>query len=208
MDLNVMIDMSTVKSADYFSNFACKLSDLTKQCRQLDMNDCRLEKLRRAVDSRSSCIDMTLDATCPCADPNCQDNEDFLDEKNYFCDTWVGDDCSKAASHWGYSALGQEQVLTQCRRSCGRCPVGSCPQQAQCQNGTRISATTCRSQRTDKVTPNSIQTGLDLSGTTTLSQDSGTSTFSNVGGANSAEPAAPQWICLYVCWILTGFILP
>lgn len=127
LDLNLMIDMSTIKSADYFSNFVCKLSDLTKQCRQLDMNDCRLEKLRRAVDPQSSCIDMTLDATCPCADPTCQDNEDFLDEKNYFCDTWVGDDCSKAASDWGYSASGQEQVLAQCRRSCGRCPVGTCP---------------------------------------------------------------------------------
>lgn len=195
LDLNLMIDMSTIKSADYFSNFVCKLSDLTKQCRQLDMNDCRLEKLRRAVDPQSSCIDMTLDATCPCADPTCQDNEDFLDEKNYFCDTWVGDDCSKAASDWGYSASGQEQVLAQCRRSCGRCPVGTCPQQAQCQNGALISDSTCRSQRTHKVTPNNIQ-NVDPSATTTSGQDS--STFSNVGGANSAGPAGPQWICLYM----------
>jgi hypothetical protein len=45
------------RSADYFSNFVCKLSDLTKQCRQLDMNDCRLEKLRRAVDPQSSCLE-------------------------------------------------------------------------------------------------------------------------------------------------------
>lgn len=43
------------RNAAYFPNFVCKVSDITKQCRQLDMNDCRLEKLRRAVSSESSC---------------------------------------------------------------------------------------------------------------------------------------------------------
>ena len=45
-----------VRTADYFNDFVCKLSDLTKQCVQLDMNDCRLEKLRAAVDPTSRCL--------------------------------------------------------------------------------------------------------------------------------------------------------
>ena len=54
----------------------CKLSDLTKKCVQLDLNDCRLEKLRRAVGAESSCIDLAVGTSCPCADPACQDNEE------------------------------------------------------------------------------------------------------------------------------------
>ncbi|OLP91042.1 Uncharacterized protein YyaP [Symbiodinium microadriaticum] len=50
-------------------------------------------------------------------DPDCQDDESFIDEKGYFCDTWVGDDCSKAQETWGYSAAGQQAALTRYRAS-------------------------------------------------------------------------------------------
>ncbi|CAJ1422476.1 unnamed protein product [Effrenium voratum] len=46
-DLNVMVNPSVLRSQSYWPDFLCKISDMTKQCRQLDINDCRLEKLRR-----------------------------------------------------------------------------------------------------------------------------------------------------------------
>ncbi|CAJ1335714.1 unnamed protein product [Effrenium voratum] len=89
----------------------------------------------------------------------CQDDPDFLDEKGYFCDTWVGDDCQRAASDWGYSATDEAQIQTKCKRSCGMCPqLNPCPKQtAQCSNVAQPSATACRATRTDKISPNSIE---------------------------------------------------
>ena len=52
------------------------MSDLTKKCMQLDLNDCRLEKLRFSVSSQSMCTSLDMSASCPCADPTCQDNEE------------------------------------------------------------------------------------------------------------------------------------
>ncbi|CAK9053957.1 unnamed protein product [Durusdinium trenchii] len=161
-DLNVMVDPETLKSESYWDDFVCKVSDLTKQCRQLDLNDCTLERLRRAVGPESTCstgsTDSTSNATCPCADPACQDNEDWLDEKGYFCDTWVGDDCSGAMESWGYTAGGQQDILVQCKRSCGVCPqISPCPTEGPCQSTpTKISSSACRHTRTNKVTNNLI----------------------------------------------------
>lgn len=161
-DLNVMVDPATMESQDYYDNFVCKVSDLTKQCRQLDLNDCRLEKLRAAVGPASICSALTfssLPSTCECADPACQDNEDWLDEKGYFCDTWVGDNCYGAMEDWVYSAAGQQAVLAQCKRSCGICPQTSSCQAGQCQlTPNKISSTGCRKERTDKVSPSLIVT--------------------------------------------------
>lgn len=163
IDLNVMADLERMKSESYWEDFICKLSDLSKQCYHLDLSDCRLEKLRRAVGPESSCTDVTWESNCACADPNCQDNANFLDELGYFCDTWVGDDCTRAVEDWGYTAAGQESVLQQCRRSCGRCPQGPC-QDGQCQNVEKISSSACRDKLTTRVTPNKITKILMASG--------------------------------------------
>lgn len=181
MDLNVMIDMQSLQNQAYYSNFVCKISDLTKQCIQLDMTDCRLEKLRAAVSPTSTCLSTSQPDTCPCADPSCQDNEDFLDELNYFCDTWVGDDCTKA-TEWGYSSAGQQAVLQNCKRSCGQCPlVAVCPQQGQCQTKS-ISSKPCRSARTNRVTPNTIDA---------------------VGTQGASASTRPMWLCFNIFgWIL------
>ncbi|CAJ1441525.1 unnamed protein product [Effrenium voratum] len=156
-DLNVMVDIEDMKTKTYWRDFVCKLSDLTKQCLQLDTNDCRLEKLRRSYSQESVCINMDTSATCPCADPACQDDTNWLDELGYFCDTWVGDDCRRAAADWGYSAAGQSAVLQKCRRSCGVCPqVNPCPKQNQC-SSRAAQLPSCRADLTDKVSPNGLQ---------------------------------------------------
>ncbi|CAJ1379047.1 unnamed protein product [Effrenium voratum] len=177
-DLNVMVNPSVLRSQSYWPDFLCKISDMTKQCRQLDINDCRLEKLRREYSEASSCITLDTSVTCPCADPACQDDPDFLDEKGYFCDTWVGDDCQRAASDWGYSATGEAQIQTKCKRSCGMCPqLNPCPKQtAQCSNVAQPSATACRATRTDKISPNSIEgTVEDVAGASASSAPVGPS---------------------------------
>ena len=98
-------------------------------------------------------------STCSCVDPDCQDDTSFIDEKGYFCDTWVGDDCSKAQESWGYSAAGQQAALTRCRRSCGQCTMLSpCPSTKRCVGTERFSANACRACRTDKVS------GIDIQG--------------------------------------------
>ncbi|CAJ1335715.1 unnamed protein product [Effrenium voratum] len=100
---------------------------------------------------------MDTSATCPCADPACQDDTNWLDELGYFCDTWVGDDCRRAAADWGYSAAGQSAVLQKCRRSCGVCPqVNPCPKQNQC-SSRAAQLPSCRADLTDKVSPNGLQ---------------------------------------------------
>eukprot|EP00913_Durusdinium_trenchii_P032996 g30891.t1 len=136
-DLNVMVDPETLKSESYWDDFVCKVSDLTKQCRQLDLNDCTLERLRRAVGPESTCstgsTDSTSNATCPCADPACQDNEERRTEQEG-CGRKVGDDCSGAMESWGYTAGGQQDILVQCKRSCGVCPqISPCPTEGPCQ---------------------------------------------------------------------------
>eukprot|EP00435_Cladocopium_sp_Y103_P024528 s4354_g6.t1 len=207
IDLNVMADLEKMKSESYWEDFVCKLSDLSKQCHHLDLSECRLEKLRRAVGPESSCADMTLESSCACADPNCQDNANFLDELGYFCDTWVGDDCTRAIEDWGYTAAGQESVLQQCRRSCGRCPQGPC-QDGQCQKVENISSTACREKLTTRVTPNKIENQRSSKTTSLPTSEAGETPTSQAVRAVFSAPLAwiNPWAWLYiflahgVCW--------
>ncbi|CAE8640100.1 unnamed protein product [Polarella glacialis] len=51
---------------------------------------------------------------CPCLDRNCKDEGSFVDEKGYFCDAWIGDGCSKAATEkWSYSQSGHAHAKVQ-----------------------------------------------------------------------------------------------
>eukprot|EP00437_Effrenium_voratum_P020749 CAMPEP_0181445630 /NCGR_PEP_ID=MMETSP1110-20121109/25687_1 /TAXON_ID=174948 /ORGANISM="Symbiodinium sp., Strain CCMP421" /LENGTH=715 /DNA_ID=CAMNT_0023569681 /DNA_START=39 /DNA_END=2186 /DNA_ORIENTATION=+ len=160
MDFNMMEDPANMQSESYWDYFSCKISDITKVCQALDTSECRLQRLRAAVGQDSVCsTTASVPASCPCMDPDCQDDESFIDEKGYFCDTWVGDDCSKAQETWGYSAAGQQAALTRCRRSCGRCQmISPCPSTARCAGTERFADVSCRACRTDKVS------GIDIEG--------------------------------------------
>ncbi|CAE6973425.1 CACNA2D2 [Symbiodinium natans] len=157
------------------------VSDFTKTCQQLDTSDCRLQRLRAAVGTESVC-EGDVPNTCSCMDPDCQDDASFIDEKGYFCDTWVGDDCSKAQEAWGYSAAGQQAALTRCRRSCGRCSMLSpCPTKERCVGTERFSSSGCRACRTDKVS------GVDIQGRQMACPGVSTSATPNAGGASASS---------------------
>ncbi|CAE8698628.1 unnamed protein product, partial [Polarella glacialis] len=59
----------------------------------------------------------TLDevaSSCLEEDRNCKDEGSFVDEKGYFCDAWIGDGCSKAATEkWSYSQSGHAHAKVQ-----------------------------------------------------------------------------------------------
>ena len=181
LDLNMIVDPGTIQSESYWDDISCKVSDFTKTCQQLDTSDCRLQRLRAAVGTESVC-EGDVPNTCSCMDPDCQDDASFIDEKGYFCDTWVGDDCSKAQEAWGYSAAGQQAALTRCRRSCGRCSMLSpCPTKERCVGTERFSSSGCRACRTDKVS------GVDIQGRQMACPGVSTSATPNAGGASASS---------------------
>eukprot|EP00931_Biecheleriopsis_adriatica_P093204 TRINITY_DN6694_c0_g1_i1.p1 TRINITY_DN6694_c0_g1~~TRINITY_DN6694_c0_g1_i1.p1 ORF type:complete len:747 (-),score=132.23 TRINITY_DN6694_c0_g1_i1:68-2308(-) len=166
MDLNVMADPKEMRKESTWSDFACRVSDMTKMCRATTLTDCHKEKIRKKYSDESVCdagtLQKDLTAPCPCIDPSCQDDEDWIDEKGYFCDTWIGDDCSKAQEEWEYSWEGTQDVLRKCRRSCRQCQLlDPCPHDTAslCSGHTFSSkSSSCRACRTDKVS------GFDIEG--------------------------------------------
>eukprot|EP00931_Biecheleriopsis_adriatica_P100882 TRINITY_DN76124_c0_g1_i1.p1 TRINITY_DN76124_c0_g1~~TRINITY_DN76124_c0_g1_i1.p1 ORF type:complete len:753 (+),score=104.63 TRINITY_DN76124_c0_g1_i1:49-2259(+) len=164
MDLNVMADPKDMRKESMWSDFTCKVSDMTKKCRPMFLTECSREKIRREYSEESVCNaqDMNWTKPCPCIDPSCKDDDEWIDELGYFCDTWIGDDCQKAQEQWGYTWEGTQQVLRKCRRSCGLCPAQDpCPYStaSMCQGHTfSAEASTCRACRTSKVS------GLDIEG--------------------------------------------
>lgn len=163
MDMNVLVDPEVLKQRSDWQNLTCKISDMTKKCQAMEMSECTREKLRKEYSTESMCESTTSAATqrCPCTDPSCQDDDDFIDEKGYFCDTWIGDNCDTADVDWQYSAGGKAAVLLKCKRSCNKCtmrdpcPVSTAP---SCSVISQPSASTCRACRTNRVS------GVDIEG--------------------------------------------
>merc|ERR1740121_1389982 len=56
----------------------------------------------------------------------CSDVVDYVDEFNYKCHEWVGYDCESAATDYGYSAAGQQELQDNCPSSCGICAGNLC----------------------------------------------------------------------------------
>jgi len=126
LDINLIASLSDLKQQAGWEHFKCQASDSTKMCRALSISPCSLQQLRRLYSAESVCEDQLFasaspDVQCPCQDPNCQDDATFVDEKGYFCDTWVGDDCVNIDAQWGYSEAGKTAVSEKCKRSCGLC---------------------------------------------------------------------------------------
>lgn len=156
MDINIIADPSALKNQEGWADFACKMSDMTKKCRPMHLTACHLERMRREYSHESVCDVSQSTTSCPCLDQACSDDEDWLDEQGYFCDTWIGDDCTKAQEQWQYSWEGTQAVLQKCRKSCGLCQVlDPCPynNSSPCQGHTFSNAASarCRACRTDKV---------------------------------------------------------
>ncbi|CAE8603801.1 unnamed protein product [Polarella glacialis] len=154
MDVNMLssIDQLKAQPNQAWEQLACEMSDVTKKCRHMHLTDCSLQKLRLQVSTESMCGDSADAASvqaqkCPCLDRNCKDEENFLDEKGYFCDAWIGDDCSTAtAEKWSYSQSGQAMLMQKCKLSCGLCELKDpCPYTGteECSSST-LSSSTCR----------------------------------------------------------------
>jgi hypothetical protein len=67
----------------------------------------------------------------------CSDTADFSDGQAFACEAWSGYDCFKAVedsadSGYSYSQQEEDEILANCRASCGLCPRGGSQQQANC----------------------------------------------------------------------------
>lgn len=155
MDTGMITDVAAWRTQPGWNFFACTASDMTKQCRQVDLAECHRQKIRAAYSRKSVCdltseqrrySTVTQDTVCPCRDPGCQDDPDFTDELGYFCDTWVGDDCENIDPSWGYSQAGLAEAREKCPRSCGRCDwsKGACGRTTSLECPVIPIATECR----------------------------------------------------------------
>eukprot|EP00927_Polykrikos_kofoidii_P059598 TRINITY_DN54744_c0_g1_i1.p1 TRINITY_DN54744_c0_g1~~TRINITY_DN54744_c0_g1_i1.p1 ORF type:complete len:1022 (+),score=121.94 TRINITY_DN54744_c0_g1_i1:51-3116(+) len=120
IDINIIREIETLKSTAGWDTFICSLSDRSKLCRTIDLTECHREALRAEVGPESVCVSEP-ESPCPCIDPTCTDDYDFTDDEGYFCDSWIGDDCTQATVTFGYSAEAQAEVIDRCPRSCGLC---------------------------------------------------------------------------------------
>ncbi|CAE8617388.1 unnamed protein product [Polarella glacialis] len=152
MDVNMLSSIDQLKAQPNFAweQLACEMSDVTKKCRHMHLTDCSLQKLRLQVSTESICganAASVKTQKCPCLDRNCKDEESFVDEKGYFCDAWIGDACSKAATEkWSYSQSGQAMLMQKCKLSCGLCELKDpCPytETEECSSSMQ-SSSTCR----------------------------------------------------------------
>jgi len=132
-DVNMLTDISQMKSTAGWEHFVCTASDMTKMCRSVQLTDCHRQRIRLAYSAESVCsvseFQVTPDTVCPCVEGGCEDDLDFRDEKNYFCDTWVSDDCNNPNPAWGYSTAGMAAIKEKCKKSCNLCQwsAGACP---------------------------------------------------------------------------------
>ena len=73
-----------------------------------------------------------------CVDPTCRDDPTYVDSQGYYCDQWVGDDCTKTYPEWkdwGYTQADEDEILARCPYSCLQCPRLKSPElcdQASC----------------------------------------------------------------------------
>jgi len=160
-DLNMIESIDVMKNLSGWHDLSCKMSDISKTCRPLELQECHIEQLRANVGSTSVCQSADYASGCPCIDTDCKDNPTFMDELGYFCDTWIGDDCTEAESRWGYTAGGQDAVQINCKRSCGLCDwKDDCPYEKapSCTAEASAVPSFCRACETDKTS------GVDIEG--------------------------------------------
>ncbi|CAE8651652.1 unnamed protein product [Polarella glacialis] len=156
MDVNMLSSIDQLKAQPNLAweQLTCEMSDVTKKCPHMHLTDCSLQKLWLQVSTESICgtghsanAARVKTQKCPCLDRNCKDEESFVDEKGYFCDAWIGDDCSTAATEkWSYSQSFQAMLMQKSKLSCGLCELkGPCPYTVteECASST-LSSSTCR----------------------------------------------------------------
>jgi len=127
MDASMLGSMDDMKSDADWDHFICKISDVTKKCASSLLSECNREQIRRKVSAGSVCNPQVQAENCGCDPAPCEDDDNWMDSKGYFCDSWVADDChdfspgSRAVRIWGYDPSEQAAILANCRKSCQNC---------------------------------------------------------------------------------------
>merc|ERR1712072_834718 len=93
IDFGMLINPWNLTDASGWEMAVCKMSDMSKMCRPLELQECDRQKIRLQYDETSVCpdsqgvspsADEVQSAVCPCIDPTCTDNKMFMDEWDLF----------------------------------------------------------------------------------------------------------------------------
>jgi hypothetical protein len=130
MDMNMVVPLETIKRASEYSKFQCMIEAVSRQCEALYLRDCDLAEMRAAVGSTCPGDSYCGSGDGSCVEPSCVDDITYKDSQGYFCDQWVGDDCTKAYPEWkdwGYTQADEDEILYRCPYSCMQCTRESDP---------------------------------------------------------------------------------
>eukprot|EP00930_Biecheleria_cincta_P028540 TRINITY_DN19922_c0_g1_i1.p1 TRINITY_DN19922_c0_g1~~TRINITY_DN19922_c0_g1_i1.p1 ORF type:complete len:791 (-),score=91.88 TRINITY_DN19922_c0_g1_i1:397-2769(-) len=189
MDVNMLTDIHSLKRSSGWSQLVSIMSDVTKTCLPLYLSECQREKLRLKYSQQSVCsstASASLTPSCPCLEQDCADDPSFIDEKGYFCDTWVGDSCDTAVSAWGYSSAGEAQIKAKCKHSCGLCAwLSPCPYTNTSCSSSAL-PTRSRACQTAKIT------GVNIEGSSMACCDPTSSRYDSVACNSAAQSPVPS----------------
>jgi hypothetical protein len=129
VDLNVVAPLEMVRKQPTYSTFQCQTSQMSMMCEPLYLRPVDLADIRASSEAAETCPGDTPGQYSPadgyCVDPNCKDDKAYKDPLGYYCDQWVGEDCSRAYddfSDWGYTQADEDAILAACPYSCLTCP--------------------------------------------------------------------------------------
>jgi hypothetical protein len=124
VDVNMVAPLSAIKSHPSYDQLQCMTRVVSMQCEALYLRDCDLQRMREEV-GRTCPGDKPCTASDGyCVDPTCKDDITYKDSQGYYCDQWVGDDCTQAYPEWkdwGYTQADEDEILRKCPYSCKQC---------------------------------------------------------------------------------------
>jgi hypothetical protein len=125
VELSMVAPLSQVRASPQYNLFECMTEMVSRQCEALYLRDCDLAELR--AEAGSTCPGDTPCSPASdgyCVDPTCKDDITYKDSGGYYCDQWVGDDCTNAYpgwKDWGYTQADEDEILEKCPYSCKMC---------------------------------------------------------------------------------------
>jgi len=120
VDMNMVVPLVTMKQHGSYNEFQCQTDFVSQTCESLYLRDCDLAAMRREAGTTCPGDKACTASDGYCVDPTCRDDPMFKDDKGFYCDQWVGEDCEKATEQ-GYSKSSQDLILSKCPHSCLKC---------------------------------------------------------------------------------------
>jgi hypothetical protein len=157
VDLNMVVPLETMKQHPMYDEFQCQTDFVSRSCEALYLRPCDLAAMRAEAGMTCDGDKACAAADGYCVDPTCRDDPIFKDEKGFYCDQWVGEDCARAAEDYGYSQANEEQILAKCRHSCLLCTRAASPSECHDECAGQTGNVVCRDRITgvDVNDPNS-----------------------------------------------------